>query len=95
MCPDSGAAEGQAAENLHDERRRDPNGFAERVDTYRSALRQYIWENSLRQAAREVGMSPTGLSQFIDGAEPYIPTVRKLRAWYMSHSTHLPPLRRA
>ena len=91
MCPDSGAAEGQAPENLHDERRRDPDGFALRVETYRSALRQYIGENSLRTAAREVGMSPTGLSKFMDGTEPYVPTVSKLRAWYASHSVPRAP----
>jgi len=27
-------------------------------------------------------MSPTGLSNFLNGAKPYTPTVRKLRAWY-------------
>jgi hypothetical protein len=27
-------------------------------------------------------MSPTGLSKFLDGSEPYMPTLRKLRQWH-------------
>ncbi len=36
---------------------------------------------SLRQAAREIGMSPTGLQKFLHGGEPYVKTVRKLSLW--------------
>lgn len=48
----------------------------------RPVLWRYLEGESLRQTAREVGMSPTGLSNFLNGAKPYTPTVRKLRAWY-------------
>lgn len=39
---------------------------------------------SLRQLAREVGMSPTGLSQFIAGAwtRSYWKTMHKVCEWY-------------
>ena len=41
---------------------------------------------SLRQVAREIGMSPTGLKKFLDGTAPYSPTVRRLRNWYVRHA---------
>jgi len=52
------------------------------ADEIRAALWAYLEVASLRQTAREVGMSPTGLSNFLNGAKPYTPTVRKLRTWY-------------
>lgn len=40
---------------------------------------------SLRQLAREVGMSPTGLSMFMAGTtEPYTKTILKLFKWCRS-----------
>lgn len=42
---------------------------------------------SLRAAAREVGMSPTGLSNFLRGSKPYPGTLRKLQAWYVREGT--------
>jgi len=38
---------------------------------------------SLRRVAREIGMSPTGLRKFLDGTEPYTPTLHRLRVWYV------------
>jgi hypothetical protein len=55
------------------------------TDEIRAALWRYLDGESLRQTAREVGMSPTGLSNFLNGAQPYTPTVRKLRKWYEEH----------
>ena len=79
---------GDGAGSLYDERRRDPDAFATRLETYRSALRAYLRANSLRKTAREVGISPTALSEFCSGTtRPFDPTVRKLRAWYGSHSS--------
>jgi hypothetical protein len=72
--------------SLRAERERDPAAFARNIDEIRAALRRHLDEASLRQAAREVGMSPTGLSKFLDGAEPYLPTVMKLRAWHAAHA---------
>lgn len=68
--------------SLREERTRDPVAFSQELGEIRRALQLYLDEASLRQAAREVGMSPTGLSKFLDGAEPYARTVKKLRAWY-------------
>ena len=66
-------------------RERDPDGFAREVECIRDALREYLEYTSLRQASREVGMSATGLENFVNGAEPHVPTVRKLRAWKAEH----------
>jgi hypothetical protein len=38
-------------------------------------------------ATREVGMSATGLSNFAEDAEPYMRTIRKLRAWHARQSS--------
>ncbi len=53
------------------------------VETLREAARTFVDATSLRQAARDIGMSPTGLRGFLDGADPYVKTERKLRAWYL------------
>ena len=62
-------------------RERDPDAFEREIAEIRAALRDYLDYHSLRQASREVGMSPSGLSKFIDGGDPQVPTIRKLRAW--------------
>lgn len=71
--------------SLHAQRLRDPVGFAREIEALREALREHLETNSLRQASREIGMSPTGLSNFVNGSEPYVPTIRKLRAWRAAH----------
>ena len=53
------------------------------IDTLRQAARLYVDATSLRHAARDIGMSPTGLRGFIDGADPYLKTTRKLTEWYI------------
>jgi hypothetical protein len=53
------------------------------VETLREAARTFVDATSLRQAARDIGMSPTGLRGFLDGSAPYVKTERKLRAWYL------------
>jgi hypothetical protein len=71
--------------SLHAMRERDPEAFAREIESIRSALREYLEFASLRQVSREVGMSPTGLSNFVNGADPYVRTVRKLREWMAAH----------
>ncbi|HET7230181.1 MAG TPA: hypothetical protein VFJ16_09275 [Longimicrobium sp.] len=66
-------------------RERDPQAFAAELESIREVLRNYMDHVSLRQAAREVGMSATGLSNFVNGADPYVRTARKLRAWKAAH----------
>src|SRR5215207_8457395 len=53
------------------------------IETLREAARLYVDATSLRHAARDIGMSPTGLRGFIDGADPYVKTTRKLTEWYI------------
>ncbi len=47
---------------------------------------------SLREVARDVGMSPSGLSKFLDGAQPYSRTFNKLRAWYVRRGGRRPDM---
>ncbi|HEU0054730.1 MAG TPA: hypothetical protein VFQ39_16200 [Longimicrobium sp.] len=53
------------------------------IETLREAARLYVDATSLRHAARDIGMSPTGLRGFLDGADPYVKTTRKLTEWYV------------
>lgn len=55
------------------------------VAVLRQALKAEIGATSLRQVARMVGMSPTGLQKFLDGSHPYSATRRKLERWYVLH----------
>lgn len=48
----------------------------------RDAAQAQVDATSLRQTASAIGMSPTGLRGFLDGADPYLKTERKLRAWF-------------
>jgi hypothetical protein len=60
-----------------------PPRDAASLDTLREAARLFVDSTSLRQAARDIGMSPTGLRGFLDGADPYVKTARKLAEWYV------------
>jgi hypothetical protein len=51
-------------------------------ERFRAALRQAIARSTLRSVAREVGMSPSGLQNFLDGSNPYGKTRERLRLWY-------------
>lgn len=53
------------------------------VSTLRAAAVKRVEQTSLRQVARDVGLSPSGLDKFLNGAEPYRKTRRKLEAWYV------------
>ena len=55
------------------------------VDTLRRAVAGSVLATSLRQVARDVGMSPTGLRKFLSGTTPYSATRRKLEHWYVRH----------
>jgi hypothetical protein len=60
-----------------------PGGIApELLREVRNALEIRRAETSLRATAREVGLSPTGLSQLLQSATPYRRTVQRLLAWY-------------
>ena len=53
------------------------------VGTLKRAVAGGVSATSLRQVARDVGMSPTGLRKFLLGASPYSATRRKLERWYV------------
>ncbi len=49
----------------------------------RSAARDRVADTSLRKVAREIGMSPPGLSLFLDGGSLRSETLAKVRAWHV------------
>ena len=53
------------------------------LDRLREAVEGGVASRSLRSVAREVGMSPSGLQKFRDGATPYSATRLKLERWYV------------
>ena len=53
------------------------------VDAMRRAAAVAVEAASLRSVAADVGMSPTGLRQFLNGRAPYSATLRRLTAWYV------------
>lgn len=53
------------------------------VDALREAARAYAEAASQRQAAREIGLSGTGLRAFLAGGDPHPGTIRKLTEWYV------------
>jgi len=56
-------------------------------DRIREALSIAIERHTLRFIASQVGMSPTGLQQFVAGSNrPYGKTKRKVRAWFYSQA---------
>ena len=59
----------------------------EGVEHLRDAAAALVERSTLRGAAREIGMSPTGLKKFIQGTDPYGPTKRRLRKWYLVHAS--------
>lgn len=52
----------------------------------RAAATARVAATSLRSVSREIGMSATGLSKFLDGNAPYLPTLNRLRNWYLRHA---------
>lgn len=53
------------------------------LERVREVLAARVDATSLRQVAREVGMSPSGLQNVLAGADSYSRTRRKLERWYV------------
>lgn len=54
------------------------------IRVLQEAAEQYAKPDRLRQLARELGMSPTAVADFINGkTKPREATLRKLREWYV------------
>ena len=51
-------------------------------ERFRAAVRDAIARSTLRTVAKDVGMSPTGLQNFLNGTNPYGKTRERLRVWY-------------
>lgn len=61
-------------------------GRSATVRHLREAAVARVENSSLRGVAREIGMSPMGLRNFMHGTEPYAPTLRRLRNWYVKYA---------
>jgi hypothetical protein len=59
-----------------------PEATLEDLERFRIALENEIARTTLRATARRVRMSPTGLTKFLNGSQPYGRTVARLREWY-------------
>lgn len=59
--------------------------MSERISVHvlRNAAERAVKASSLRSVARDVGLSPMGLSSFIKGTDPLPSTVEKLTTWYL------------
>src|SRR5262245_56833561 len=60
-------------------------------DCIRDALRSAIARKTLRAVAIQVGMSPTGLQEFVAGSRPYGKTREKVRAWFYREAGSIAP----
>jgi hypothetical protein len=54
----------------------------EELAEIQTALETAVSRSTLRGVAGELGMSPSGLTNLLEGARPYGKTVAKLREWY-------------
>jgi hypothetical protein len=57
------------------------------IETIRDFVIRRVGNTSLRHVARQVGMSPTGLSKFMGGTAPYQGTLGKLETWFLREQT--------
>jgi DNA-binding phage protein len=56
------------------------------VEHLRDSVAAHAGSTSLRRVAGEIGMSATGLKKFLQGTDPYFPTIRRLQTWYVQHA---------
>jgi hypothetical protein len=56
------------------------------VEHLRGSVAAHVEKTSLRRVARAIGMSATGLKKFLEGADPYGPTLQRLRTWYVKYA---------
>jgi hypothetical protein len=61
------------------------------IDVIRRELERAVDQTSLRQVAREVGLSPRGLSLVMAGSRTLRKTSRKLRDWYVRRAAVVGP----
>jgi DNA transposition AAA+ family ATPase len=63
------------------------------VPVLREAAAMRVADTSLRQAAREIGISHQALAAFLNGSEPYGPNLAKLREWHARETNEVLRLR--
>ena len=56
------------------------------VEHLRGSVAAHAENTSVRRVARAIGMSATGLKKFMQGGDPYSPTLRRLRTWYVKYA---------
>lgn len=63
------------------------------LETLREAARGRIAATSLRQTAREIGISHPALRDLLNGSTPRGPTLARLRAWHDAETNEVLRLR--
>lgn len=61
------------------------------IPLLRDAVAREVAGVSLRRAAREIGISPNGLRNFLNGATPRMPTRARLEHWLAARSASVRP----
>lgn len=56
------------------------------LDVLRDAVERAVKEVGLREVARQVGLSPRGVTLVIDGKKSRQTTLAKLQKWYLVHA---------
>lgn len=56
------------------------------IEHLRDTVAARAENTSLRNVAREIGMSASGLKKFLQGTAPHSPTLRRLRTWYVRYA---------
>jgi hypothetical protein len=73
---------------------RSPRASGASLHVLREAVARRVADTSIRQTAREIGLSHQALSRFIRAeTEPYGSTVAKIRTWYLGEVNELDRLR--
>lgn len=80
------ASEGQSARKGGTAEKGPVRGSDPFTARVRDAAAARVAATSLRSVSREIGMSATGLSKFLEGNAPYLPTLNRLRNWYLRHA---------
>jgi hypothetical protein len=60
------------------------------IPRIREAVIERVERTTLREVARQIGMTASGLTKFMGGGEPYRKIRRRLEAWYVRKAARVP-----
>lgn len=61
------------------------------IELIRAAVARHVRATSLRGMARKLGLTPTGLFGFLNGARPQPATLHRYVRWYLADASDIPP----